>query len=126
MDNYLGIIVEQCLRDPALTAELHIAAVKRGEYWTFLLASVPEADFAQHIRLLQSHMVLDDHWYAHYFRGNELVVVYGDAVFRMSTDKESWGPAVAHGLASGIPLEQLDFHPNTRQDIEQFFGKAHT
>lgn len=126
MSNYLGIIIEQCLRDPAVTREFPIVAVKQPRSWRFLLASVPAEQFEQHVRLLQSSMVTGDTWYAHYFRGDALVVVYRDAVFRVSTDPASWGPAVEHGLAAGIPAEQLDFHPRTQPDVEQFFGTSLT
>lgn len=122
MENYLGIIIEQCLKDAAVVSRFPIVSVRRGKAWTFLLASVPEQSLAEHVRLLQQHMVTDDNWYAHYFRGNDLVVVYRDAVFPVTTDPASWGEAVAHGLAAGIPLEQLDFTPRTQAGIEAFFG----
>lgn len=122
MGNYLGIIIEQCLRDPAVARQFPVVSVRRLGSWVFLLASVPADELARHVQFLQSYMVTDGHWYAHYFRGDELVVVYRDAVFHVSTDPASWGPAIAHGLASGIPQEQLDFHPRTQSDAEQFFG----
>lgn len=122
MDTYMGIIVEQSLRDPTITKAFEIASVKHGGFWTFLLDTVPGANFERHVSLIQSNLIPDGRWYVHYFRGNELVVVFHDAVFRISTDPASWGPAVEHGLASGIPQEQLDFQPRTRSDIERFFG----
>lgn len=122
MGDYLGILVEQSLRDPAITQAFRIVSVKRGKFWVFLLHSVPSDDFERHVKLIQSNMVTDGHWYAHYFRDDELVVVYRDAIFHVLTDPASWGPAIEHGLASGIPREQLDFQPRTQSDVEQFFG----
>jgi hypothetical protein len=125
MGNYLGIIIEQSLRDPAITKEFSVVARRRVQSWVFLLASVPADAFERHVKLIQSNMVTDDQWYAHYFRADELVVVYRDAVFHVSTDPASWGPAVEYGLAAGIPNEQLDFHPRTLPEAERFFGTIH-
>jgi len=58
---------------------------------------------------------------AHCFRGNELVVVFRDAAFRITSDPASWGPPIEHGSAAGVPREQLDFHPRTRAAAEAFF-----
>jgi hypothetical protein len=55
-------------------------------------------------------------FYAHFYRPRELVVVFPDRVFRLTPQKQSWGPAVAHGRAAGIPQEQLDFHPCRFED----------
>ena len=126
MTDYLGIVIEQCLRDPAAAKELRVVKTRRPRSWVFLLVEVPEHELDHQIRILQANMVSDDTWYAHYFRENELVVVFRDAVFRLSTDPSSWGPAVEHGLASGIPREQLDFTPRTRAEAERFFGISPT
>ena len=49
-------------------------------------------------------------WYAHFWRGDSLVVVFRDARFEMNrNDRGSWRPALAHGRAKGIPDDQLDF-----------------
>ncbi len=122
MDDYLGILIEQSLRDPAIASELNIQAVKRGIQWTLLLVSVPERDLASHVDRIQSNLADDGTWYAHYFRGSELVVVYRDAVFSVSTDPASWRPAVQHGIALGIPKEQLDYAPRTRDTAMQYFS----
>jgi hypothetical protein len=49
-------------------------------------------------------------WYAHFWRGNEMVVIYSDARFEVSrSDRSTWTPAIEHGRIKGIPDEQLDF-----------------
>jgi hypothetical protein len=49
-------------------------------------------------------------WYAHFWHGDSMIVIFRDARFRMDrTDRASWAPAIAHGKAKGIPDEQLDF-----------------
>jgi len=49
-------------------------------------------------------------WYAHFWRGDELVVIYHDARFEMDrAGPSTWTPAIEHGKAKGIPDAQLDF-----------------
>ena len=66
----------------------------------------------------------DDGWYAHFFRGMELIVVYQDRLFSVSVDSSTWEEPLGHGRAHGIPMEQLDFHPRTVIDARSFFGVA--
>jgi hypothetical protein len=61
-------------------------------------------------------------WYAHFFRGNELVVAFDDEVFRVSTDPKTWEAAIEHGKARGVPDAQLDFAPRTIEEVEAAFG----
>ncbi len=122
VDGYFGIVIEQSLRNRDVLDPDQIVARKRVGSWRFLLVSVPGAQIDQHIQELQPSMVTDDNWYAHYFRAEELIVVFRDAIFRVSIDSETWGPVVEHGLRSGIPLEQLDFKPRTVADSESFFS----
>jgi hypothetical protein len=49
-------------------------------------------------------------WYAHFWRGRQMIVVYCDARFEVDrTDRSTWTPAIEHGRGKGIPEEQLDF-----------------
>lgn len=46
----------------------------------------------------------------HFYSGDDVIVVYRDALFRLRhSDLSTWNDAVAHGLTLGIPKEQLDF-----------------
>lgn len=63
----------------------------------------------------------DEPWYAHYFCDDDLVIVFQDAIVRVGTDPETWGPAIEAGSVRGIPREQLDFRPRTRADALEFF-----
>lgn len=121
MQNFLGIVIENSLRDPGVIAPT-VVKTRRGRAWTFLLVSVPVNELDEHIRRLQANMVIDDEWYAHYFRGDELIVVFRDAAFPVTVDPASWEPAVTYGLSVGVPAEQLDFTPRTAPDAESFFG----
>jgi hypothetical protein len=49
-------------------------------------------------------------WYAHFWRDDQLLVVYDDARFSMHRhDQVTWQPAVDHGLQQGLRPECLDF-----------------
>jgi hypothetical protein len=120
--SYLGIVIEQSQQDKNIAAPARLVARKIVNTWAFLLVHVAGTALDEHIGALQANMVADGSWYAHYFRGKELVVVFRDAVFKVSLDQATWGPVIQYGLKKGIPVEQLDFKPATRQDAEEFFG----
>lgn len=122
LQTYVWGKIEQCLRDGRLINEFEILSTRRGKSWTFHLVSIPEEQFHHRVKVLMNNMVTDDYWYAHFFRGEELVVVYRDAVFHISTEPATWESAVEHGLKNGIPKEQLDFNPRTLEDAKAFFG----
>jgi hypothetical protein len=49
-------------------------------------------------------------WYAHFWDGPCIIVVYADAIFEIrADDRSTWADAVAPGRRHGIPDEQLDF-----------------
>jgi len=49
-------------------------------------------------------------WYAHFWKGRKLLVVFRGKKFALeSRDKSTWKEAVEYGKSVGIPEEQLDF-----------------
>ena len=49
-------------------------------------------------------------WYAHFWKGNDVIAVFKDKTFTFKLDdKKTWKPAIDYGLSIGIPKEQLDF-----------------
>jgi hypothetical protein len=49
-------------------------------------------------------------WYAHFWRADELVVVYDEARFSIHRyDQSTWKPALEHGLGQGLRREWPDF-----------------
>lgn len=59
-------------------------------------------------------------WYAHFWEGDRLLVIYDDARFELPRDDPTtWQPAVDHGLGQGIRREWLDFPTDeTAGDLE--------
>jgi hypothetical protein len=49
-------------------------------------------------------------WYAHFWKGNKIVVVYNDRQFELDkNDKSTWKEAIEHGKTQGIPENELGF-----------------
>ncbi len=124
MSSYLGVVIEQSLADPSVLEAVEVVHRARDPHgtWVFLLVRVPAERGAAAFARIHAALHRDAPWYAHFFRGPELVVVFGDGVVSMTTDPATWGPALAHGARLGIPAEQLDFEPRTLDGVAQRFG----
>ena len=62
----------------------------------------------EEINALQSYILHG--WYAHFWRENEIIVVYNDKQFKLlKDDKNTWKEAIEHGKMQGIPGNELDF-----------------
>ena len=125
-NEYWGIVIAQSLRDDQILGHLNVISKRRLGGWEFILTSISADQFADTVATLQDSMVniYDDCWYAHFFRGSELIVVYQDRVFRVTADSLTWEEAIGYGRGHGIPMEQLDFHPRTKEDARSFFDVA--
>jgi hypothetical protein len=101
MDDYLGVVVRESLQDPSLTPP--VIASKRGVQWTLLLVRIPAEELHREVEVVRSNLDRTDCWYSHFFRDDELVVVFEDEVFWASPEPATWGPARQHGRARGLP-----------------------
>lgn len=124
MSSFWGIVVDQSLKDKDFIKHLNVVAKRQVGSWDLLLVSLSEHEMDGQIALLQQEMIdiKEGRWYAHFFRDNELIVVYQDRTFRMTVDPTSWTEAVQYGFNNGIPTEQLDFSPRTKIDTVTYFG----
>ena len=112
---FKGLVIAEGLDDPTIVKQLVVyrAAIgpagdgvqgtgsdRRHFYWI----SGTEADVA----LVQAHTLPG--WCAHFWDARQIVVVFHDRSFVLDKlDRATWQEAVAHGVAQGIPAEQLDF-----------------
>lgn len=121
---YLGIIIEQSLKDASVMHQFTTLAEQWYGSWRFLLVSVPEEELERKMKTLQDHMIdlAEDCWYAHFFQDETLYVVYQDAVFRTTLSPDDWDEPVRYGLSHNVPIEQLDFKPRTVDDACAMFG----
>lgn len=113
---FRGVVIAEALKDPRLVNKLRVYRARITEegvpidyeghvgrwhlYWI-------EAD-REAISFIQKEMKRG--WYAHFWVGDSLLVVYDDEAFDLSrSDRSSWLPAIEHGEKQGIPREELDF-----------------
>lgn len=111
-----GVVIAESLRDPTILNQLSVyrASISnnglqiddqgtRGRWHLYWVAvSGDQIDTVQR-QLLTG-------WYAHFWEADQLLAVFPDARFEMSrTDQATWQAAIAHGLAHGIPADELDF-----------------
>ena len=124
MGDYLGVVVDRSLKNENFINYLHVVAMRRSGSWRLWLVSVVALEVEAQIQALQRNMVLlkEDCWYAHFFRDNDLIVVYQDHTFRITPEPETWVDAVQYGMDNGIPRGQLDFQPRTRADAAVYFA----
>ena len=103
MTPYVGVLIEQSLADPASLRGINVLRRQRDPHgaWVFLLVRVPGPQERETFAALQAALRKDGCWYTHFFRGEELVVIYRDATFTMSVDPATWGPAIDHGRRLG-------------------------
>ena len=111
---YTGTIIEESLIDNRIVNTLHIVSVhisndaNPAERWHLYTVQVTRDDIA---RLAPA--IRPGTWYMHFWRGNDIIAVFRDATFEFKLDQKStWQPAIDHGLAMGIPAEQLGFVVN--------------
>jgi len=121
---FYGIVIEQSLADPAFAETLDVVRRKRDPNgsWVFLLVRIASHRLFTEIERIRQALAADQLWYAHFFSGEKIVVVFPDAIISMTTDAVSWEAAIAHGLRLGIPREQLDFQPHAIEQVEEMFG----
>jgi hypothetical protein len=113
---YHGIIVDKSLKNKELIKKLNIIGSRKSSNgWILLKISFPERDLNKMIKIIQENLVSKD-WYAHFYRNDELIVIFKDKVFNVTPDKSTWKPVIEHGLSLGIPIEQLDIKPCRFED----------
>lgn len=108
---YLGTIVEESLEDSRVLNDFHILNVRitnednPADRWhLYKVETTPEQ-----LQKLSS-VLKPEKWYAHFWSGDEMIVVFRDKTFTQKvSDKSTWEPAIQYGLSIGIPKEQLDF-----------------
>ena len=108
---YQGVIVREGLRRPAVLERLPILGTHRTANWNIVEVGVPEADINRAVELIQASLVEEPTYFAHLYKGDEVIIVFPDKVFTATTDPATWNEAVKYGVDKGIPKEELDFAP---------------
>jgi hypothetical protein len=108
---YKGMIIRESLIHPEILDRYEIINIETTEGdapWHVYVVRVAEDDFGTIAGNIKSNQ-----WYAHFWRGHDVVVIYKDKIFRASyDDKPSWQPIVDYGVSLGLPIRMLDFPIN--------------
>jgi hypothetical protein len=124
IDNvYHGIIINISQKDRSVFRQLKVIGKKKIFFGLITLykIEVDESNFNETMLSVQKNMTngflfIKQEFYIHFYRSNELVIVFRDKIFRVTTDKNSWGEALEYGLKLNIKHGQLDFIPNRFKD----------
>jgi hypothetical protein len=110
---YHGIIIRESLHDQSILKNIRILGSIGTRRWTLLRVGVERKQLVQVIEMVQGNLLTEDGtpYYAHFYRGKELIVVFPRRVFYMKPDPETWSKAVTYGKSLGIPENELDFSP---------------
>jgi len=113
---YHAIIVNKSLMDESFIDRLNVIGKKEGS-WVLYKISVGESDLAKTIKEIQAIM-RDSSWYFHFYNadGSKLIVVFKTKQFETDNNPGNWNDIIEYGKELNIPVEQLDFVPNTFSD----------
>ncbi|HZY94409.1 MAG TPA: hypothetical protein VFE98_06035 [Candidatus Bathyarchaeia archaeon] len=117
--NYHGIMIRESVKDQTLFEKMKILGKKKGKHWTLMRIEVRPDAIDRLIKSVRSNLLYEKGvpYYAHFYRDDELIIVFPERVFRVSSpDKKSWREVVSHGKLLGIPEGELDFTPCRFED----------
>lgn len=110
MKDFQGIIVEESLIDNKILNEMNIISTNSNNEnssnkWHMYKVKVSKEDIDKISKNIKSNK-----WYAHFWKGKEVIVVFKNKTFSLIYDKkETWKQAIEYGISIRIPKEQLDF-----------------
>ena len=120
---YHGIIINISQRDKSIFKTIDILGKRKYLFGLLILYKVKVASnkLADVIKALQNNLsdrilFKKQEFYFHFYRDNELIIVFRDEIFKVSPDKSTWLEAIAHGRQLKIADKQLDFIPNRFED----------
>jgi len=120
--SFHGILVNMAFTDRGYPEKFEHFAKKISGDWIIYGVEISRNNLEEAIADIQRHMRRDDLFYNHLYDDEELIVIFVDRIFRVQTHASSWGEIIDYGLASNIPVEQLDFWPNRFQDEKHYFS----
>ena len=119
MKYYHGIMIDRSQKNRSIFTSLRIIGKKRvlAGLVTLYKIEVPENRIDEICKTVMKNMsehflFLKQEYYAHFYRDDELIIVFRDRIFKVTPDPATWTDAVMHGRALGIRGNLLDFIPN--------------
>lgn len=109
--DYSAVLVKEGLRRPEILRQFPLLAQQRTDKWTIVKVGLPEADLRRAVNLIQTSLIDEPTYFAHVYRGEELIVVFPDRLFTTTRGSRGEREAVQYGLEKGVPREELGFQP---------------
>lgn len=121
--DYHGNLLDTEFKSPEFLKKFNIFASRKSRRnpWIMTGVIVPAEKIEEVISEVQEELLDDQPYYAHFYRKDELIVVYKKKVFRVTPDESTWNEAVEYGRSLGIPAEQLVFLPNRFEQEENYY-----
>jgi len=118
MSDYHGILLDTEFKDKDFLNAFEILGKKRSERntWTMHRVRVPAEKIDKIIRKCQENLLDGEPYYCHFYRDEELIIVFKQKVFRVKPDKSTWKHAIEYGLSLGIPADQMEIKPVRFED----------
>ena len=122
---YHGNVLETSFTNPGFINEFQVFARRKSPTnpWTMHGVAVPEGEIEKVITRVQENLIPGGPYYAHFYRDDDLIVVFKERVFRVQPDKSTWTETIEYGRNIGIPGEQLDFAPARFEDEKEYYER---
>lgn len=114
MKEYHGILVDVSQKDKSIFNKIKILGQKKSWGWILYRVGISPNKINQMIKRLQDNMVKG--FYFHFYKDDELIVVFNNKIFKAKTDKSTWKKIINYGKSLNIPEKQLDFYPCRVED----------
>lgn len=122
-NEYHGIVLNISQKDKTIFKRLQVIGSRKALLGliTFYKIGIDLDKIGEVIKDIQSNMAsnfgpIRQEFYAHFYKDTELVIVYRDKLFNVTTDRETWAEVISYGRALNILEKQLDFTPCTFED----------
>lgn len=117
--DYHGIIMNHSQKDKSIFEKLNVIGKKNVFLGlvVFYKIKVDEDALNHTIKIIQENMASKlffkkQEYYAHFYRNDELIIVFRNKIFNVTPDKNTWLDVVEYGKSLKITEKQLDFIPN--------------
>jgi len=102
---YKGKIILESLEDKNLVSKMQILGTEVAGPWTIHTILISKSDIEN-----LTPYIKQGPWYAHFWHGNEVLVIFRDKIFKfLHNNESSWREAIGYGISISIPRKQLDF-----------------
>ncbi|MFH1225904.1 MAG: hypothetical protein V1684_01290 [bacterium] len=120
---YLGVIIEESLKDKNILKDVKVLSTKIEEagaeegtpnlaHWTMHTVEIPEGEEEAIAQKLSQSLYANNngHWYADYKNATHHYIIFPGKIFYIDrAKKEEYDEATKYGISVGVPAHQLGF-----------------